>query len=125
MHFDYLKSAGLVIWREVYRVNEEISSGKNIIDENGNIHVDISIDSHQASEDEMNYYSHCVSIADKAAKIENAGERYYSKKSNLFGEVLKKELYKKKIKCVFKTYEAYYVDLDKCNFILKQLVNSK
>ena len=77
---DYLKSAGLVIWREVYRVNEEISSGKNIIDENGNIHVDISIDSHQASEDEMNYYSHCVSIADKAAKIENAGERYYSKK---------------------------------------------
>lgn len=53
---DYLKSAGLVIWREVYRVNEEISSGKNIIDENGNIHVDISIDSHQASEDEMNYY---------------------------------------------------------------------
>lgn len=117
---DYLKSAGLVIWREVYRVNEEISSGKNIIDENGNIHVDISIDSHQASEDEMNYYSHCVSIADKAAKIENAGERYYSKKSKLFGEVLKKELYKKKIKCVFKTYEAYYVDLDKCNFILKQ-----
>ena len=117
---DYLKSAGLVIWREVYRVNEEISSGKNIIDESGNIHVDISIDSHQASEDEMNYYSHCVSIADKAAKIENAGERYYSKKSKLFGEVLKKELYKKKIKCVFKTYEAYYVDLNKCNFILKQ-----
>ena len=79
---DYLKSAGLVIWREVYRVNEEISSCKNIIDESGNIHVDISIDSHQASEDEMNYYSHCVSIADKAAKIENAGERYLNLKIN-------------------------------------------
>ena len=82
--------------------------------------VDISIESHQASEDEMNYYSHCVSIADKAARIENAGERYYSKKSKLFGEVLKRELYKKKIKCVFKTYEAYYVNLDKCNFVLDQ-----
>lgn len=117
---DYLKSAGLVIWREVYRVKEEISSGENTIDENGNVHVDISIDNHQASEDEMTYYSKCVSIADKAAKIENASERYYSKKSKLFGEVLKRELYKKKIKCVFKTYEAYYVNLDKCNFVLKQ-----
>ena len=66
---DYLKSAGLVIWREVYRVKEEISSGENTIDENGNVHVDISIDNHQASEDEMTYYSKCVSIADKAAKI--------------------------------------------------------
>lgn len=117
---DYLKSAGLIIWREVYRVSEEISSGESVIDEHGNIHVDISIESHQASEDEMNYYSHCVSIADKAARIENAGERYYSKKSKLFGEVLKRELYKKKIKCVFKTYEAYYVNLDKCNFVLDQ-----
>lgn len=117
---DYLKSAGLIIWREVYRVSEEISSGESVIDEHGNIHVDISIESHQASEDEMNYYSHCVSIADKAAKIENAGERYYSKKSKLFGEVLKRELYKKKIKCIFKTYEAYYVNLDKCNFVLDQ-----
>ena len=117
---DYLKSAGLIIWREVYRVSEEISSGESVIDEHGNIHVDISIKSHQASEDEMNYYSHCVSIADKAARIENAGERYYSKKSKLFGEVLKRELYKKKIKCVFKTYEAYYVNLDKCNFVLDQ-----
>lgn len=120
---DYLKSAGLIIWREVYRVSEEISSGESVIDEHGNIHVDISIESHQASEDEMNYYSHCVSIADKAARIENAGERYYSKKSKLFGEVLKRELYKKKIKCVFKTYEAYYVSLDKCNFVLVQFGN--
>ena len=120
---DYLKSAGLIIWREVYRVSEEISSGESVIDEHGNIHVNISIESHQASEDEMNYYSHCVSIADKAARIENAGERYYSKKSKLFGEVLKRELYKKKIKCVFKTYEAYYVNLDKCNFVLDQFGN--
>lgn len=77
-------------------MSEEISSEKTVIDEHGNIHIDISIESHQVSEDEMNYYSHCVSIADKAAKIENASERYYSKKARFFGEVLKRELYKKK-----------------------------
>ena len=49
-------------------MSEEISSGKTVIDEHGNIHIDISIESHQVSEDEMNYYSHCVSIADKAGK---------------------------------------------------------
>ena len=117
---DYLKSAGLIIWREVYRVNQEVSSGEAVIDENGNISVDISIDSHQASKDEMDFYSQCVAVADKAAKIENASERYYSKKAKLFGEVLKRELYKEKIKCVYKTYEAYYVDLDKCKYVLKQ-----
>lgn len=117
---DYLKSAGLIIWREVHRVNEEVSSGESIIDENGNINVDISIDSHQASEEEMDYYSQCIAIADKVAQIENASERYYSKKAKQFGEVLKKELYKKKIKCVYKTYEAYYVNLDKCKFVLSQ-----
>lgn len=117
---DYLKSAGLIIWREVHRVNEEKSSVENIIDENGNVNVDISIDTHQASEEEMEFYSQCISVADKTARIENAGERYYSKKSKLFGEVLKRELYKKKIKCVYKTYEAYYVNLDKCRFVLQQ-----
>lgn len=117
---DYLKSAGLIIWREVHRVNEEVSSGENVIDENGNINVDISIDSHQASEEEMEYYSQCIAIADKVAQIESANERYYSKKSKQFGEALKRELYKKKIKCVYKTYEAYYVNLDKCKFVLNQ-----
>lgn len=117
---DYLKSAGLIIWRDVYRINQEISSETACINENGEITVEISIDSHQASKEEMEYYSHCVDIADSIAKIENANERYYSKKSKLFNEVLKKELYKKKIKCVYKTYEAYYVNLDKCKFILSQ-----
>lgn len=117
---DYLKSAGLIIWRDVYRINREVSSEKVNIDENGNIYADISIESHQASKEEMEYYSQCVDIADLAAKIENASERYYSKKAKLFNETLKKELYKRKIKCVYKTYEAYYVNLDKCRFVLSQ-----
>lgn len=115
---DYMKSAGLIIWRDVYRINKEVSSGASTIDENGTVYVDVLIDSHQASDEEMEFYSKCVSIADKAANIQNAGERYYSKKSKKFNEVLKKELYKEKVKCVYKTYEAYYVNLDKCKFIL-------
>ena len=117
---DYLKSAGLIIWREVNRVNIEVSDGKSIIDQDGNVEVNINIDSHQASKEEMEYYSQCIAIADKEANIENAQERYYSKKSKQFNEVLKRELYKRKIKCIYKTYEAYYVHLDKCQFLLNQ-----
>ena len=115
---DYLKSAGLVIWRDVYRINVEASSDEINIDKDGNVYTDISIKSHQANEEEMEYYSKCVKVADSAAGIHNASERYYSKKAKRFNEALKEELYKRKIKCVYKTYEAYYVDLEKCKFIL-------
>lgn len=122
---DYLKSAGLIIWRDVYRINTEISTGQVSIDQNGNVFTDISIDSHQASKEEMEYYSKCISIADSIAGINNASDRYYSKNSKWFNEVLKEELYKRKIKCVYKTYEAYYVNLDKCKFVLNRFGDLK
>ena len=115
---EYLKSAGLIIWRQVNRVNVEESDGMSTIDQNGNVEVNINISSHQASKEEMEYYSQCVAIADEEAKIENAGERYYSKKAKCFQDALKRELYKRKIKCVYSTYEAYYVHLDKCQALL-------
>lgn len=119
---DYLKSAGLIIWRETYRINVEVSSEQDVtIDENGKISIPLHIESHQATDEEMKYYSKCIGIADKEANINNATERYYSKKSKRFNEVLKRELYKRKIKCVYKTYEAYYVNLEKCEYILNQL----
>ena len=117
---DYLKSAGLIIWRDVYRINKEVSDEKITIDENGTVYADISIESHQASKDEMDFYSKCIDIADKEANISNESERYYSKKSRRFNEVLKRELYKEKIKCVYMTYEAYYINLDKCNYLLSK-----
>lgn len=118
--FEYLKSAELVIWRKAYRINREISSRENVIDEKGNVKVDISIDSHQASKEEIEYYSQCIAVADKIAKIENANERYYSKKAKHFSEALKRELYKRAIKCAYKTYEACYISLDECKFVLNQ-----
>ncbi len=115
---DYLKSAGLIIWREANRVNVEVSDGVTNIDQDGNIKVNIKTENHQASEDEMEYYAECINIADKECGIENAKERYYSHKSQQFNEVLKRELYKRKIKNIYKTYEAYYINLDKCNGLL-------
>lgn len=118
---DYLKSAGLIIWREVHRLNIEISdTEKVIIDENGKVSLPLHIESRQATKEDMEYYSECIKIADEEANINNYTERYYSKKSNRFNEVLKRELYKKKIKCVYKTYEAYYIDPEKCKYILNQ-----
>lgn len=115
---DYLKSASLIIWREVNRVCMEESDGKSVIDQDGNIEVNVNLTSHQASKKEMDFYSKCIEIADKEAGIESAGERYYSHKAPHFQEVLKRELYKEKIKYVYNTYEAYYVHLDKCKALL-------
>lgn len=115
---DYLKSAGLIIWREVNRVTVEETDDTTIIDHNGNVELNINFTTHQASKEEMEFYADCIAIADKEAKIEKANERYYSKKSKHFQEVLKRELYKRKIKYIYKTYEAYYVHLDRCKDLL-------
>ena len=118
---DYLKSAGLIIWRESYRMNVEVSDTDNVmIDENGKVSLPLHIENKSATEEDMKYYSQCIHIADKEANINNYTERYYSKKSKRFNEVLKRELYKRKIKCIYKTYEAYYIDPEKCEYILHQ-----
>lgn len=124
---DYLKSAGLIIWREVNRITVEKIDGKPTVDHNGNVKVDIDLITHRASKDEIEFYFQCVAIADKEADIENAGERYYSKKSQRFQEILRRELYTRKIKYVYSTYEAYYVHLDKCKALLEHFddVSSK
>lgn len=124
---DYLKSAGLIIWRQVNRVTVEESEVGRVINSDGKIEVNITTSSHQASKEEMDYYSKCISIADKEANIENASERYYSYKAKVFQAALKRELYKQKIKCIYSTYEAYYVHLDKCMSLLEKFgeYNSK
>ncbi len=118
--FGYLKSAGLIVCNDIYHINKEISSGRTEIDEYGNIYTGISLDKHRASENETRYYFQCVNVADTMAGIENTKERYYSKKSSRFNSVLKKELYKEKIKCIYKTYEVFCTDTGKCKFVLEQ-----
>jgi hypothetical protein len=117
---EYLRDAGLIIWRPVYRIVSEESSGTTTIDYEGNIETDIELTQHTASKEEMEFYAKCLRIADNEAEIESAGERYYSRKAFMFQDVLKRELYKRKIKTVYCTYEAYYVHLDRCENVLKQ-----
>lgn len=118
--FGYLKSAGLIACNGIYHASKEISSGRTKIDEDGNVYTGISLDRHRASEEETRYYSQCVAAADTLAGIKNTKERYYSKKSGRFNSALKKELYKEKIKCIYKTYEVSCTDIEKCRFVLGQ-----
>ena len=117
---DYLKSAGLIIWRDVYKITSEVSDEMVEIDSNGVVHANIKLETREASKEDMDFYAACIKVADEDANITNASERYYSKKSQRFNEALKNELYKRKIKLVYKSYEAYYIDLDKCSFVLNQ-----
>lgn len=117
---DYLKSAGLIIWRDVYKITSEVSDEMVEIDSDGVVHANIKLEIREASKEDMDFYAACIKVADEKANITNASERYYSKKSQRFNEALKDELYKRKIKLVYKSYEAYYIDLDKCSFVLNQ-----
>ena len=117
---DYLKSAGLIIWRDVYKITSEVSDEMVEIDSDGVVHANIKLETREASKEDMDFYAACIKVADEKANITNASERYYSKKSQRFNKALKDELYKRKIKLVYKSYEAYYIDLDKCSFVLNQ-----
>lgn len=117
----YLKESGSVIWREVYMVHQEILGDKIIeVDEKNNAYAELTLNEHQATEDEMKFYAGCINIADKAANISNASERYYGKKAPIFSKRLSSELLKKNIKYIYKTYEVYYISLDKCKFLLSK-----
>lgn len=50
---DYLKSAGLIIWRDVYKVYYEQSNDKITIDSDGIVHANISLESREATQDDM------------------------------------------------------------------------
>ena len=115
---DYLKSAGLIIWRDVYKIVTEESSGTVNLDHKGEVHTEVTLTTKQASQDDMDYYAACIKIADEENNITNASDRYYSKKAKRFQSILSRELYKRGIKNIYKTYEAYYINLDKCKFIL-------
>ena len=122
----YLDQMGLIIWRKVNVIRKEIINPNNlIVTESNNIITDLTIECHQASEEEMDYYARCIEIADKEANITNKSERYYSSKSNHYNSVLIRELNKQNIKMIYSTYEVYYIHLDKCKDILTEFENTE
>jgi len=111
----YLYSAGLIIWRDVYFVQPVTP----MIEKDGEVYEKKEKPKvRQATEDEMKFYAKCVEIADEKANITNAKERYYSTKASCFRETLIKELNKGGILYIFKSYEAYYVNRDRCKAVL-------
>lgn len=123
MSLKYLKQTGSIIWRDVYMVHMESVGDKIIeIDDSNNIYAEFNVDEHQATQEEMEYFSRCVEVADKIAGIDKSNdtdrERYYGKKALRFTKALSAELNKRNIKYIYKTYEVYYVHLDRCKDML-------
>lgn len=111
----YLHSAGLIIWRDVYFIQPVTPT----IEKDGDVYEKIEKPKvRQATEDDMKFYAKCIEIADEKANITNAKERYYSTKASHFRDVLIKELNKGGILYIFKSYEAYYVNRDRCKTVL-------
>lgn len=50
---DYLKSAGLIIWRDVYKIVTEESSGTVHLDHKGEVHTEVTLTTKQASQDDI------------------------------------------------------------------------
>lgn len=128
MSLKYLKQTGSIIWREVYMVHMESVGDKIIeIDDSNNIYAEFNVDEHQATQEEMEFFSRCVEAADKIAGIDKSSdtdrERYYGKKALRFTKALSSELNKRNIKYIYKTYEVYYIHLDRCKDMMRLFNN--
>lgn len=114
---NYLSSAGIIVWEEVYWVYKE-SLNSSTLSKDDEIEIEVSRGRHLASSEEIKFYYDCIAVADRVAHIKDNKERYYSSKSRKFREVLKRELYKDKIRRVYKSLEIRCLDFDKCKFLL-------
>jgi hypothetical protein len=120
---DYLKKSGRIIWRESYKIQKTEISKCDLID--NSVNTTVTIIESDATDADMKIYAECVGIADEKIGIVTEKERYYSEKSSDFFECLQRELNKRNIRLIYKTYEAYYTNLDKCNDLLSHFeVNS-
>lgn len=113
----YLKSAGLILWRDVYFVQPVTPTIKK---DDITYIAEKTPPRRQATQQDMEFYARCVETADKYAGINNAQERYYSYKSYMFRTCLHEELAKGGIQYVFKSYEAYYVHANRCREVLQE-----
>ena len=114
----YLSDLGLVIWREVYMIStKKIKSSKIVC---GEVKVELETETHQASEEEMDFYAKCVGKADYINNIKEncTNERYYSEKSKRWAKSLQTLLEKKHIDKVYKSYEVYSTSYEKCRKVL-------
>lgn len=121
---DYLKTAEIITWKEVYKVVIEEPDEISTIDDNKNVVININLHTRSATKEDTDFLFQCIAIADQKVQIKNPSERYYSKKAQQFQTILEKELYRKRIKRIYYTYEAAYTDSNKCNELLSHFDNA-
>lgn len=114
----YLQGLGLIIWREVYMVTTKRIVKSTIT--HGEADITIVTETHQASEEEMDYYAKCIGEADRQCNITEdcINKRYYSKDSYRWSRILQSELEKKHINQVYKAYEMFSTNYGKCQKVL-------
>lgn len=133
---DYLKKSGSIIWQKVYITQKEKIDNDTISENaNGEYLGEILEDKHKATDEELQYYSQCIKVADEKSGLLKAFEkqselddkymsietmRYYSKYAKLWGQILSQELKKENIKYIYQAYEAYYISLNYCNNLAKE-----
>lgn len=112
---NYLKQARCIIWNENYRLVEE---WRDLDNKNDNLCIYNHKTDRIASDEDKKIYTEAIKYADEKADIQSAKERYYSYKSVDFQKYLIKYLKRHQILYVYKVYEAFYIDLDWCKFLL-------
>ena len=114
----YLQNLGLIIWREVYMITTKRVINADII--HGEVKNVVAVETHQATDEEMDYYAKCIGIADQRCGITENGsnERYYSSKSYKWARILQEELEKKSINKIYKAYEVFSTNYGKCEKVL-------
>lgn len=136
---EYLKKSGSIIWQKVYITYKEKINNESIVEnDNGELVGKIIVDKHTSTEEELDYYTKCIEIADDKSGLlktyneqdANSGRymelntmRYYSKFAKRWNNILCAELKKKDIKYIYQAYEAYYISLDYCNDLKKNFAD--
>lgn len=114
--FNYLQDAGLIAYRNIF-YSVPAGTLNNTNEDKCSLKQDYY---RQATEQEIKLYTQCIKTAKKLTGIENDRKCYYGIYSKEFRETLNKELIKGGIQYIFRKYEVYCVDFDKCNKVLAE-----
>lgn len=120
----YLTESGTIIWEKVDmvykgKIDEKIAEVSNCHD----IVVTHIEDNHRMTDEEHKFYTKCIEIADEESGAEDNQSRYFGEHAKKFNEVLSRELKKNNIALVYKAYQVYYINIEKCKSLLSNFEN--
>ena len=113
----YLTSENCVIANEVYVI--QTAEKKAEVDKN-TVLITKNKDTHTASDEEMDLYARLLEKASKISSAYTNYDQWYGKNSRKFKRALKQLLDEHGINYVCRGFEMWYVDLEKCEDMLKE-----